>query len=174
MAGTTYQQAAGSWGTINAIGSPNQFNFAGTNGNVFELFDVSLTEGSVAPPFQLPDYASELMLCQRYFEREDSTENAGRIFAAGLNVSTTATTAYFKYSVRKRAPPTIAFSAGNTFAAMNAAGTLVAGTSIAGISISSNGMTLQLSVASGLVAGNGVTVHSNSVTTAFVHVNARL
>ena len=39
----------------------------GTVGNVFELFDVSLTEGSVAPPFQVPDYASELALCQRYY-----------------------------------------------------------------------------------------------------------
>ena len=35
----------------------NQFNFMGTINNVFELFDVSLTEGTVAPPFQLPDYA---------------------------------------------------------------------------------------------------------------------
>ena len=38
-----------------------------TAGNIFELFDVSLTEGTVAPPFQVPDYASELALCQRYF-----------------------------------------------------------------------------------------------------------
>jgi hypothetical protein len=39
----------------------------GTVGNIFELFDVSLTEGSVAPPFQVPDYPSELALCRRYF-----------------------------------------------------------------------------------------------------------
>ena len=32
----------------------------GTVGNVFELFDVCLTEGTVAPPFEVPDYASEL------------------------------------------------------------------------------------------------------------------
>jgi hypothetical protein len=67
MVGTTWQQTAGAWGTVNAVGSPNQFNFMGTNGNVFELFDVSLTEGSVAPPFVVPDYASELLACKRYF-----------------------------------------------------------------------------------------------------------
>ena len=50
MAGATFQQAAGSWGTTNAVGSPNQFNFMASTSNVFELFDVSLTEGSVAPP----------------------------------------------------------------------------------------------------------------------------
>ena len=72
MTGTTWQQTAGSWGTANALGSSNQFNFMGTNGNVFELFDVSLTEGNVAPPFQVPDYASELVLCQRYFRRTGS------------------------------------------------------------------------------------------------------
>ena len=69
MAGITYQQAAGSWGTGNVIGSPNQFNFMGTVNNVFELFDVGLYEGNVAPPFQVPDYAAELTLCQRYYQQ---------------------------------------------------------------------------------------------------------
>jgi hypothetical protein len=68
MAGTTSQQAAGVWGTVNAVGSASQFNFMGTNGNVFELFDVSLTEGTIAPPFVVPDYASELALSRRYFQ----------------------------------------------------------------------------------------------------------
>jgi hypothetical protein len=69
MAGSTWQQAANAWGTTNAIGSSNQFNFLGTNGNVFELFDVGLYEGSVAPAFTVPDYPSELLACQRYYWR---------------------------------------------------------------------------------------------------------
>jgi hypothetical protein len=67
MAGTTYQTTAGAWQGGNFYGTANQFNFMGTGGNVFELFDVSLTEGSVAPPFMVPDYASELAACKRYF-----------------------------------------------------------------------------------------------------------
>ncbi|SEM31229.1 hypothetical protein SAMN05443254_101726 [Bradyrhizobium sp. OK095] len=39
-----------------------------TNGNVFELFDTGLYEGATAPPFQCPDYASELLVCQRYYQ----------------------------------------------------------------------------------------------------------
>ncbi len=35
--------------------------------NTGTLGSVSLTEGTVAPPFQVPDYASELALCRRYF-----------------------------------------------------------------------------------------------------------
>ena len=36
---------------------------------VISLADVSLTEGTVAPPFVVPDYASELAACQRYFRK---------------------------------------------------------------------------------------------------------
>jgi hypothetical protein len=64
--GTTYQTAAGGWAAGNFMASPNQFNFLGTNGNIFELFDVGLYEGPAAPVFQVPDYPSELALCQRY------------------------------------------------------------------------------------------------------------
>jgi hypothetical protein len=69
MCGATYQQAAASWSTASAVGSSNQFNLYGTINNVFELFDVSLTEGSDAPDFQVPDFASELMLCSRYYQK---------------------------------------------------------------------------------------------------------
>lgn len=69
MAGTTYQQAAGSWGTVNAVSHPAQFNFMGTLSNVFELFDVGLYEGTVAPAFAIPDFATELWACKRYFRR---------------------------------------------------------------------------------------------------------
>lgn len=69
MSGSTFQQAAGAWAAGNTPGTVNQFNLLGTNGNVFELFDVSLTEGTSAPAFVVPDYPNELVLCQRYYER---------------------------------------------------------------------------------------------------------
>jgi hypothetical protein len=69
MCGTLYQIAPNAWvsGANAGFGTANQSNFLGIVGNVFELFDVSLTEGPTAPPFQVPDYASELALCERYF-----------------------------------------------------------------------------------------------------------
>jgi len=67
MCGSTYRTTPGAWTTGNFMGSANQTNFMGTLNNVFELFDVSLTEGTVAPPFVVPDYVSELALCQRYY-----------------------------------------------------------------------------------------------------------
>jgi hypothetical protein len=67
MCGSSLQTTAGVWTAGSFIGSPNQFNFMGTNGNVFELFDVGMYEGNVAPPFKVPDYPSELLACMRYY-----------------------------------------------------------------------------------------------------------
>jgi hypothetical protein len=69
MSGTMYQGVANAWVTGNVFASANQFNWTGTVGNNFDLFDVSLTEGATAPPFAVPDYASELALCKRYFHK---------------------------------------------------------------------------------------------------------
>lgn len=66
MVGSSYAQPPAAWAAGAFIGSTNNSNFLGTNGNVFELFDVGLYQGTVAPAFQVPDYATELALCKRY------------------------------------------------------------------------------------------------------------
>ena len=66
VTGSTYRGVLG-WQAGNFFSTTNQFNFMATGGNVFELFDVSLTEGTDAPPFVVPDLISELAACQRYF-----------------------------------------------------------------------------------------------------------
>jgi hypothetical protein len=70
MGGSSFQTASqNAWtATANAFCPTTQFNFMGTASNVFELFDVGLYEGSVAPAFQVPDYPRELALCMRYYE----------------------------------------------------------------------------------------------------------
>lgn len=126
MCGSTFQQAAGSWAAGNFIGSSNQFNLMGTNGNVFELFDVGMHEGAAAPAFQVPDFASEIQLCQRYWEKSYDYVNAPGSTSAGL----TGTEGFFvgpgfasstiqlgwsmRFKVRKRAAPTITTYSYNT------------------------------------------------------------
>jgi hypothetical protein len=68
MAGSTFVTTANAWQSGGLFATANQFNFMGTAGNVFELFDVGMHEGGVAPAFQAPDYASELLACKRYFQ----------------------------------------------------------------------------------------------------------
>ena len=103
MAGTTFQQAAGSWGTTNAVGSSNQFNFMGTLSNVFELYDVGLYTGVVAPQFIVPDYETEFAKCQRYFEIIGAQNH---LFSGSVTNGAT----HYKgtgFAVAKRATPTL-------------------------------------------------------------------
>jgi len=106
MSGTTSQMAANTWGGAQFLGTANQFNCMGTNGNVFELFDVSLTEGSVAPPFQVPDYVAELALCQRYYEQ---------VGVGGANIIVQVPAAAviavpYSYKAQKRVAPTVTYT----------------------------------------------------------------
>jgi PKD repeat protein len=69
-------------------------------GNTFQLFDVGLYEGPVAPAFQVPDYAFELALCQRYFEWVQIT-------SPGYCPSTALGRTGIQFKVSKRISPTI-------------------------------------------------------------------
>lgn len=66
-AASSFAAAPNFWGAGNIVGSTNQFNLLGTNGNVFELFDVGLYEGTSDPDFVISDYLDELRRCQRYW-----------------------------------------------------------------------------------------------------------
>ena len=76
-----------------------QFNLLATNGNIFELFDVSLTEGAIAPPFMVPDYVSEFAACQRYYQ-------PGRM-TFGIFIAATSFTCNYQIAPVMRAQPTI-------------------------------------------------------------------
>jgi hypothetical protein len=109
MAGSTYRQAPNSWAAASSIfGSTNQSNFMGAAGNIFELFDVGLYQGTFAPAFKVPDYVSELAKCQRYFEK--TTINiASSAPAGGLNGH-----AVWFYKAIKRAVPTLTWAGSTT------------------------------------------------------------
>lgn len=70
MAGSSFQGTAGVWASASGeMAGSNQFNFMGTNGNVFELFDVGLYQGASAPSFQLPEFSTELLVCKRHWQK---------------------------------------------------------------------------------------------------------
>jgi hypothetical protein len=99
MVGSTYAQAPGVWVTgSTVIGSINQMNFMATVGNVFDLFDVSMVPGTVSPPFVVPDYVSELALCQRYWCNGQITHNG---------YASTYISKYLYWPVTMRAAPAV-------------------------------------------------------------------
>lgn len=73
MAGTNFQQAAGSWGTVNAIGSSSQINWMATVGNDFLITGVQLEVGVTATGFDYRPFGTELALCQRYYQQNKAS-----------------------------------------------------------------------------------------------------
>ena len=169
MCGATFQAAANTWVGTNSFGSANQFNFMGTAGNVFELFDVSLTEGTVAPPFQVPDYASELALCQRYFYKRSFPAST---WVAQLQAfsTTQASGAVFDFPVTMRATPT--HLQGVPFQLLSAVGSAIPLSGGAYTLTPDYIMANPLIVSSGLVAGNATMLNTASAN--YMTFNARL
>ena len=164
MCGTTYQIAPGSWAATASLASTNQTNWMGAPVNtVFHLFDVSLTEGSVAPPFQLPDYASELALCQRYYWKKQSTGNE---YISTLQVfsTTQAAGALVTFPTTMRIPPAVSQSSGVHFQCVTATGGTSATMNVMNYNVSTNsaGITVTSAVAN-LVAGNATAFGFNNV-----------
>lgn len=125
MAGSSLVQSPNAWSAApSAIATPNQFNFMGTVGNVFEMFDVGLYEGNSAPPFQLPDFNEELDRCQRYWEKSydyatavgTATNNGVR---GSLQNSAPASYGAGTFLKRKRTAPTVTLYSPNNGASGN-------------------------------------------------------
>jgi hypothetical protein len=77
----------------------------GTSGATFYITGVQLEAGSVATPFERRPYATELMLCQRYYYKI-LPANSTQAFGVGFNESTTAARAFAQFPVVMRIAPT--------------------------------------------------------------------
>jgi hypothetical protein len=108
MAGTTYQGTAGSWltgGTV--VATANQVNAMDSTSNSFYLALVKLEINSTATAFTRcgGDVSTELLLCQRYFEKSFNVDftpaptNDGAVYQ---RASSTAHTVPISFKVTKR------------------------------------------------------------------------
>jgi hypothetical protein len=108
--GTTYQQAAGAWGTTAfAIGSSAQTQWVSTLGATFYITGVQFEAGSVASPFERRDYGRELMMCQRYYQK------IAGINSLGYALTGTAFITPVAFKVTMRASPSVTLSAGTQY-----------------------------------------------------------
>jgi hypothetical protein len=171
--GTTFQTAANVWSAGNAICPTG----GGTNiptGSVFELFDVGLYEGVVAPAFQMPDYVTELDVCRRYYFKEWCVGSGTR-----MNTTANGTVAIsLNWPYPMRTTPTI----GNTWggAVRSSDGQYgisnVTSTTVGGYAPSSNG---DISPTGGMVgitypAGISTTIDMPSLAAVILDASARL
>jgi hypothetical protein len=79
--GSDFQQAAGSWGTTNSIGSSNQTQLLETLNATWYVAGVQLEAGTVATPFEYRPIQVEVDLCQRYYQTLGVRQSNGQAFS---------------------------------------------------------------------------------------------
>lgn len=157
------------------LGVQFQYTPVGTAGaaDYFEITDVQLEESPVATPFERRFYGLELSLCQRYFVRlVDKTGNHS--IGTGVAISATAMQLHRYLGVEMRIPPALTLSGAANFICINSTGgTAGAATSITLGLTKSNCVRFDVTVGSGLVAGNSASCQSQN-TSATLDLNAEL
>jgi hypothetical protein len=149
---------------------------SGTAGG-FDYFDVTgvqLEKGTLATPFEVRPYAVELQLCQRYYQVFGPGNTSGyNRFGAGNCTNSTAAHISMPTIVPMRATPTtLSNSAVNSFYIESA--TNVTPTAFGIQDASPLNIGLNITLASGLTAGNACILVGNGSTTAFIAVGAEL
>jgi hypothetical protein len=172
MAGPTVQTTANVWNSSGTLATANQVNLAAST-NTFYLSDVGLYEGTSAPAFTVPDFASELQACMRYWEKtflysfKPASPGDGQSAAVGVSVTTLANANVIPwfFKARKR----IATGATTTY------NPYVAGSGISSSGSGNYSVQVYQSGENGLTvrdAAGGITVGSNIAINATV--NARM
>jgi hypothetical protein len=121
--GSTFQGTAG-WQAGDILGTSGVSNGMGTGSAVFEVGELGLcldpNATGVAPEWELPDFASELAGCLRYFETLNAVSGL-EVFGAGQASSATRAIAFYPFKALKRANPTLTLSAAGHWGFYNTA-----------------------------------------------------
>jgi len=81
------------------------------NGATIQITGVQLEKSTIATPFEVRPYATELALCQRYYQRTADTQGYVALMVGGIETSTTAAVGMV-LPVTMRASPTITAGSG--------------------------------------------------------------
>jgi hypothetical protein len=154
--GSSNAISAGAWSGTFGYSATGATSVVGTSGATFYITGVQLEKGSTATSFDYRPYGTELLLCQRYYE-EQSYQGGNMMLSINQAYSTTATFGTFFYKVRKRAAPAVSAS-GTTIVALNASASSAGGT-IGFSEIAEDGTRVNITGATGLVAGNASAVY---------------
>jgi hypothetical protein len=144
--------ANGTWQVGNFVSANGAVSIVGTNGAVVRITGVQLEKGSVATPYDYVDYNTELLRCQRYCQ---AISNGCRVLSQA--VLATVARAIFPHTVPTMKPISAIVVSGtmSNYVMTNSAFNPLTATAIALIvSNSTNTTELNVTCATGLVAGN--------------------
>ena len=165
---------AGTWTVTSAMGSTAQTNIYNTPGTYFAITGVQLEKGTVATPFEVRPYATELALCQRYYQQFNSTPSTNNYTSFGAGYMSSATGAYttLPLPVTMRTNPSLSSnSAPGTFIVGAPANLTVTSMSIYDSTPSTAGIAW---VGTGATLGQGAIARANNTTGAFLGFSAEL
>jgi hypothetical protein len=132
---------------------------SGIAGDGFTITGVQIDKGSVALPFRRAGgtISGELAACQRYLPTVIADGSIADL-GTGFAYSTTQAYVYIPFKVTPRVKPTgITVSAVGDFGVRNSSASILTSTNVAINTAGTDGSALIVTVASGLVAGNGTT-----------------
>jgi len=101
--GSTYHTTPGAWQTGIFLATANQVNGLDSTDNDFYITGVQLEKGSVATDFEFRSFATELALCQRYYQVVGGVPGSGPRFAGNAAATWVHT---YHLPVTMRAAPT--------------------------------------------------------------------
>lgn len=118
--GSDYQTSTlNAWQTSNVFQATTGTRWIATSGATWQITGVQLEVGTVATSFDFRPHSTELMLCQRYYEKNASQTTApqqglspsGQVYASGLSayVPSAARLPRIRFAVTKRTSPSITF-----------------------------------------------------------------
>lgn len=104
--GSTYLGAVNTWAGATYLGATGQTNLIATNGATFYITGVQLEKGSTATSFDYRPIGTELALCQRYIEKNNSLDGNSGFWSGNVTNGVTYFTS-IPYAVSKRTAATI-------------------------------------------------------------------
>jgi hypothetical protein len=172
--GSNFNGTAGVWGSSVVRRTSGSVQLFANTGATFYITGVQLEKGSTATSFDVRPYGTELVLCQRYTQviRSNASGTTGLVNLACI--SSTRAYGEMPFEMQMRSSPIITFSAANTFQTRNSSGNSLTVTAITAASINIYSYDLDVSVASGLTAGDCTSTSMIAGTSGLITISAEL
>jgi len=171
--GSSYSGTAGAWAGSDFRSATGATSVVGTNGATFYITGVQLEVGSTATSFDYRPYGTELVLCQRYFNRMNLVNFTGIV---GWADTTTDFIAMISFPVVMRDNPTFTSSGAGSVLIIRKAGapSAINTTDIYQTAGGTQNARIYASASSGLTAGAGGAIAAGESQTGFMAWSAEL
>ena len=156
---------AGAWNANNNVGPTGEVPVIGTLDATWYVTGVQLEVGSVATPFERRPYGTELALCQRYYQKVQSTQGADPYGMAYVETSTTCEGVIF-FPVEMRTDPTAIEQTGTAadYEVRMTGSSITCSAVPTFLRASKNNIYCRFTVASGLTTGQAVAQRAANAT----------